>query len=71
MLLNGNCQKGFTVKKTKLDLRIEEAKIEDYENQADNLPLECIICDDPWCHGCPSDEEFEAERDAAHKLNRY
>ena len=23
----------------------------------------CPLCGDPWCHGCPSDEEFEAEKD--------
>lgn len=30
----------------------------------------CPVCHDPWCHGCPTNEEFHAERDAEHKIER-
>lgn len=36
---------------------------EEMPDQEQNDPTLCR-CGDPWCHGCPSDEEFEAERDS-------
>ncbi len=30
---------------------------------------ELCSCGDPWCHGCPTDEEFHAERDAAGRIS--
>lgn len=29
---------------------------------------EVCRCGDPWCHGCPTNEEFDAERDAEHRI---
>jgi hypothetical protein len=28
----------------------------------------CPQCRDPWCHGCPTNAEFHAERDVAHRV---
>jgi hypothetical protein len=43
---------------------VEDLYQEEAERRAldDHDPSICV-CGDPWCHGCPSDEEFEAEID--------
>jgi hypothetical protein len=29
----------------------------------------CPQCRDPWCHGCPTNAEFHAERDVAGRIS--
>ena len=30
---------------------------------------EVCQCGDPWCHGCPTNEEFHTERDEAGRID--